>query len=662
MYSVAWGNDMSLVNRRLFLSGAGAGFLAAAIPARYAFAQGASPMPPAPTVEQWTKSPAVQHVTLSADGTHIAFIKEENGQKYIYDVDLRTKAFQPYAIGNVKVQSLAWIDATHLMLSTFTTGKEDMFAGGRETFTLVTVYNLEKKTINVLFSRVENFKNIVMGGVRRIEIGGKAYLTAASYPLNGDENKCLYRFDLDNADKAVLLDRAPWDTEGWVMTPDGTLLARAMQHSKQKSWSLDYFTNGAWKEIFRQPADLSGPGLWGLARDGKSLIVSMPSGIEGGSYTYHEMSPDGKLSPPLLSDNLNQSPIFDPVTFRHCGFEHYDGWPELTYFDPAMQALYKKAQAAVDGYRMIIEDTADDPKKMVIYTEGDDDAGSYYFIDFNTGATTPVGSQYPQIAPEWITAKKLIKYKAGDGLEIEAYLTLPPNREPKNLPMIMHPHGGPQARDGLEIDWETQIYATLGYTVLQPNFRGSSGYGQDFVDAGHGEWGRKMQSDLSDGVRELVKQGIVDPKRVAIVGASYGGYAALAGAALDKGVYNCAVDVAGISDVKALLDSERPAGVDTEPASYRYLKRFLGDQTRLDEISPIKHVADVTIPVLIIHGKDDTVVPMGQSTSMTDAMKRSGKDITFVQYDHEDHWETNETARTDMMKVIVGFLKTHNPA
>ncbi len=610
----------------------------------------------------WARSPAVGHVTLSPDGSHIAFIKEMNGQKYIYDFELATKAFKTYAIGNVKVEGLFWLDQVHLVLSSFTTGKEEAFVGGRQTFSIVTVYNLEKKTTNALFSRVENFKNIVMGEVQGITYNGKLQITGASYPLNGDEFKVLYRFDLDDGDKAYVMDRAPWDTEGWVLTPQGAMIARSLHYHKQRAWTVEYYVNGTWKEIYRQPSDLSGPTLWGLARDGKSLLVSMPPNEEGGQYTYHEMSPTGSLSTPLEVQGDNVSPLFDPLTFRHSGFRSYDGWSERTYFDPAMQALYKKAQAAVDGYRMTIADTADDPSKMVIYTEGDDDAGSYYFIDFATGATITVGSMYPQIPVEWISAKKQITYKAADGLEIEAYLTLPPNKDAKNLPLIMLPHGGPQARDGIGLDWEAQTYASLGYAVLQPNFRGSDGYGLGFLSAGYGQWGRKMQTDLSDGVRELVKQGLVDRKRVAIVGASYGGYAALAGAALDTGVYNCAVDVAGISDVSALLDSERPVGADVEPASYRYLKRFLGDTTRLDEISPIKHISAIKIPVLIVHGKDDTVVPMGQSTAMASLMKQAGKDVTFVQYDHEDHWETNESARTDMMKVIVGFLAKYNPA
>lgn len=652
---------ISNMNRRVWLASAAATVAAGLLPLRANAAD--KDLPSAPTSDMWAKSPAVQHVTLLDDGSRIAYLKEASGQKTIYYVDLQTMKMSSILIGKAKVSSLEWLDPIHLMLTTFATDKEEVFAGGRETFAIQTVYNIEKMSTNTLLTRVENFKSFVIGDTYRIRKNGVTQVTASSYPVNFDETKVLFRFDLDNPDKYDIMDRAPWDTQEWVLTPEGDMVARSVYHRKLRVWSLEYRTGDAWKEIFRRPADLESPGLWGLAPDGRSLIVSIPAVEEGDGASIHEMSPDGQLSAPLLAHASNTVPIFDNYTWRHVGFSHYDGWSHPTYFDPTHQALYAKAQAAVEGYRMTIVDYTRDLTKVIIYTEGDDDAGSYYFVDFATGKTITIGSEYPQIPAEWIAAKTPMTYKAADGVAIEAYLTLPPGKSGKSLPLVVFPHGGPQARDGLGVDTEAQCYASQGYAVLQPNFRGSSGYGLNFVKAGYGEWGRKMQTDLSDGVRELVRQGTIDPARVCIVGASYGGYAALAGATIDTGIYRCAVDVAGISDCRALLDSERPAdGEESEPASYRYLKRFLGDPARLDEISPIKHVDKVSIPVLIVHGKDDTVVPFSQSTSMVTALKAAGKDVTFVQYDHEDHWETNEAARTDMLKTISAFIQKHNPA
>jgi dipeptidyl aminopeptidase/acylaminoacyl peptidase len=224
-------------------------------------------------------------------------------------------------------------------------------------------------------------------------------------------------------------------------------------------------------------------------------------------------------------------------------------------------------------------------------------------------------------------------------------------------------HGGPAAEDTAEFDWWSQALADQGYAVLQANYRGSS-LGWNFLSAGFGQWGRKMQSDLSDGVRYLVRLGIADPARVCIVGASYGGYAALAGAALDPGVYRCAVSVAGISDIKRWLQWETQQHLFS-PSVVRYWDRFLGVSGPRDPqvaaISPISHVDAVSIPVLLIHGRDDTVVPYEQSSAMLDALRHAGKQVELVPLKHEDHWLSSSETRRQMLEASVAFLRAHNP-
>jgi dipeptidyl aminopeptidase/acylaminoacyl peptidase len=233
------------------------------------------------------------------------------------------------------------------------------------------------------------------------------------------------------------------------------------------------------------------------------------------------------------------------------------------------------------------------------------------------------------------------------------------------LPLIVLPHGGPAARDTADFDWWSQALADQGYAVLQPNYRGSS-LNRHHLEAGFGQWGRKMQTDLSDGVRYLAKEGIIDPARVCIVGGSYGGYAALAGATIDPGVYRCAVSVAGLSDLKRMLQFTNDKHLYGGPeADLRYLDRFLGvkgpDDPALDAISPIKHVDDIKAPVLLIHGHDDTVVPFEQSQVMYDAMRHAGKDVQLVELAHEDHWLSKSETRLQMLQASVQFLRAHNP-
>jgi dipeptidyl aminopeptidase/acylaminoacyl peptidase len=216
-------------------------------------------------------------------------------------------------------------------------------------------------------------------------------------------------------------------------------------------------------------------------------------------------------------------------------------------------------------------------------------------------------------------------------------------------------------RETADFDWWGQALADQGYAVLQPNFRGSD-LSLQYVQAGFGEWGRKMQTDLSDGVRYLTKEGVVDPARVCIVGGSYGGYAALAGVTLDPGIYRCAVSVAGISDLNRML---KWVNEHHTQWAQRYWDRFMGvtgpGDPVLDAISPIKHLDAVNVPVLLIHGRDDTVVPSQQSSVMFDALRRARKDVEMVTLKNEDHWLSRSETRLQMLQSSVTFLRAHNP-
>jgi dipeptidyl aminopeptidase/acylaminoacyl peptidase len=286
-------------------------------------------------------------------------------------------------------------------------------------------------------------------------------------------------------------------------------------------------------------------------------------------------------------------------------------------------------------------------------------------VDLDAKRATGLGNTYLGVPPEGVSPVKSIRYKAKDGLEITANLTLPRGKDPKNLPLVVLPHGGPEVRDTPGFDWWSQALASRGYAVLQPNFRGSEGFGYDFVAAGFGQWGKAMQTDLSDGVRDLAAQGVVDPKRVCIVGASYGGYAALAGATLDTGVYRCAASIAGLSDLGRFLVDKQRLYEFSNNATLRYWLRFMGadglKDPDLTALSPAKLVNKVEVPILLIHGKDDTVVPYVQSTIMADALKRAGKPVELVTLNGEDHWLSSGATRLQMLTAVTAFLEKNNP-
>lgn len=636
---------------------------------RLALAQAAAPsgkLPPAPTVEQWAMSPQIENVALSPDGTQIAYIGETGDNKLLYHVDLKTKQNQAFNIGPTKVHSVFWIGDDHVAVTRSYPRKNVAYMGLRSSHTLATIYNVRDKSLVSLFQEQRTADGKVThdkpdgtwgGLLAPMRAGGKTYILADSYD-DDFEHRSLVRFVLDE-NHYDILDTGGAEVEGWIVAPDGRLFGRSEYYTDKATWTLSYYDNGHWRQILTRNADIDIPSVAGLSRDGQSLLVFLYTGAEKGHY--HDIDPSGKISDPIPTPTEDAAPLFDPVSGRHCGFSADENGITYHYYDPAMQALVGKAQKAVDGYRMAISDRADDPRTMIVYSEGDDDAGTYYLINFATGASLAIGSAYPDIAPEWITSKQAFTYKAGDGLDIPAFLTLPPNRDARALPLIVMPHGGPFAHDDISLDTEAQTFASQGYAVLQPNFRGSDGYGPAFLKAGYGEWGGKMQSDLSDGVKALVAKGTIDPKRVCIVGTSYGGYAALAGATIDQGVYNCAVDISGVSDVAAWLGLQRDYMSEVDSVGYNYMKRYLGnvDPAR---ISPVNLAAKASVPILVVHGRDDPRVPFKQSEAMVAALKSVGKDVTFLPLTNTDHNETNQAERVALMKAVVDFVQKHNPA
>jgi len=293
----------------------------------------------------------------------------------------------------------------------------------------------------------------------------------------------------------------------------------------------------------------------------------------------------------------------------------------------------------------------------------DTDPGNYYIFQPAAGVMQLFGRVNEKIDRQMLAPTSYVSYKARDGLDIPAYLTLPLGRDAKNLPLIIMPHGGPYGvRDSLEYDWQVQFLANRGYAVLQPNYRGSSSYGREFAKKGEGQWGRQMQDDLDDGMDWLAKQGTVDPKRVCIVGASYGGYAALWGATRNPERYRCAASFAGVTDIRGQLNYDKAFFAD--PKYQRdWQQRVRGEQGfDMDSISPLKQVARLRVPVLLGHGDADHNVPYRQSASYADALKSAGKPYEFYTYKDEGHgWSTKEH-RQDWLDHLDAFLAKYNPA
>lgn len=312
---------------------------------------------------------------------------------------------------------------------------------------------------------------------------------------------------------------------------------------------------------------------------------------------------------------------YEPATGKIIGVSYQDDRPRTKWFDPERQALQLKLDRALPEATNIVVDMSVDEKRYLVWSGGASDPGVFFLLDRTTSKMHPVMQPY-SILPDHLASVRAVRYKARDGLDLPAYLTLPRGREAKNLPLILFPHGGPFARDDWTFDPLVQFFANRGYAVLQPEFRGSTGYGKAFVTKGYGEFGKKMQDDLDDGVDWLVKSGQVDPKRVCIVGASYGGYAAMWGAIRNPEKYRCAASWAGVSDLDAMLRYDRKLFSATR--YFREWRAKVADDGKSDlaAVSPIKFADKLKVPLLIGHGEDDDTVPVKQSRLMVTALPR----------------------------------------
>jgi dienelactone hydrolase len=303
-----------------------------------------------------------------------------------------------------------------------------------------------------------------------------------------------------------------------------------------------------------------------------------------------------------------------------------------------------------------------DRQVWLIQAQGPTIPPTFYVYDLSTAQITAVASTHPRVPRARLAPSRVVEYVSRDGTALWGYLTALPGDGAR--PLVVLPHGGPEARDDFDYNMLVQYLASRGYAVFQPNFRGSEGSGRSFAEAGRRQWGLRMQDDVTDGVAHLAQSGVADASRVCIVGASYGGYAALAGGAFTPDLYRCVVSVAGVSDLLAVLTDERQ-GRGRNSTSYAYWVQVIGDpardRTALDATSPARHADNFRAPVLLIHGRADGIVYVEQSEVMRDALQRAGRQVRYVEFEDEGHyWGNWEPAnRQRLLEEIGGFLAEH---
>lgn len=439
----------------------------------------------------------------------------------------------------------------------------------------------------------------------------------------------------------------------------GAILARSRYSGDRIFFEVRADTQSRYRQVADFPANDPGWTFLSFAADDENLYLI--SNEE--NYSLHTLNVrTGELSKPLHEiEGEFGSLIMSYDRAKLYGLYYTTEKTHYHWFDDARGRLQAQIDASLPGKENFVVSTTEDEQLMIIHSSSDRDPGSYYLFDRRAPRLMAMGKVNRHLDPQKLSPMEPIQFTARDGLTIHGYLTRPAGSGDKNLPLIINPHGGPYGiRDYWGYNKEVQFLASRGYAILQINYRGSGGYGKKFLDAGKREWGGKMQDDLTDAVQWAIAQGIADPERIAIYGASYGGYAALAGIVFTPELYRCAINYVGVSDLGLITSwGHRSGGVGSEI----FYREWVGDDKAYQHSrSPVNFVERIRVPSLHAYGSNDPRVDIKHWTRLESKLKSHGKVYEAIVENKEGHGFDNETSRIAFYRRMEAFLAKHMPA
>jgi dipeptidyl aminopeptidase/acylaminoacyl peptidase len=466
----------------------------------------------------------------------------------------------------------------------------------------------------------------------------------------------VYRINIYTKDRSVVQhfkkDVRDWRTDqqdrvriGTMFNPTTTAITTLLYDLQKKEWKK------VWQAKPFAYASLVEPMGFGLDPD----ILYVRADHNGRNAIFRvDVSRDDPPMELLARDDkydINGSLIYSRKTRDVIGVYHGEAKDSRIYWNEKYKRFQMAVNKALPDTTNYLIDFSRDERRYIVYSSSDTVPGKYFLGDRDRKFLGVIANTYPQLEGKLQGSKK-VTYTARDGQKIEAYITLPAGyREGTPCPAVIFPHGGPMVRDYGGFNYWTEFFASKGIAVLQPNFRGSSGYGREFAEEAVQSFGLTMQDDLTDAAKWLIEEKIADPERIAIAGASYGGYAALMGAVKTPDLFRCAISFAGIGDLNALLKSSQGY------LNYGVARKQLGtDKKQLKAVSPLYHIEKIKIPILLGHGNEDRTVPVDQSREMAEELKKEKKVYTYVELDKGDHSLSLQNNRHKFFEAMDRFL------
>ena len=607
-------------------------------------------------VEHFFQNPRFTGMQLSPDGTHVAALAPVNGHRNVVVVRLADRQAQVATrLDDIDVRGFFWATNERLVFTVDSDGNESfgLYAvdkdGSRDRALIEPARGvaLVQRSSNVI-DPLENDPDHIL-----ITYNDRNLF----YPD-------VYELDIQNgAKRRVTI--PPGNPQSWLADHDGVVRFVAVEGGRPRDLVSRYMyredEDSDWVELFE--GHYFDRGWYPLAFTSDNLKLYVASNLEGDSKAIYVYD----LATKQMEEKIFSVEGYDVTDIvlsrtQHeiVSIEYADTLPRRHLVENEWKTIYEAIDIALPGTRNIITSMTDDEQRMIIAAVSDKDPGTYYFYDRETNALEFFAERMPWLEPDTMAAMEPISYAARDGETINGYLTLPVDRaEGEPVPLIVHPHGGPYGiRDHWQFNRDIQFLANRGYAVLQMNFRGSGGYGKRFVDIGYKRWGLEMQHDVTDGVNWAIDQGIADPDRVCIYGASYGGYVALAGITQTPDLYQCAINYVGVADLEMLERWTRPF-----EAYEAWFDTAIGnpdeDEERLIATSPLNHVEKIQVPVLVVHGEQDNRVEIGQTRRLLRAFRQQEVEHEVLIKRDEGHGFRKEENNLELYTLMDGFLKEH---
>jgi len=598
-------------------------------------------------LEDFFKNPEKSGFQLSPEGNYISYMKpweEGNRRMNIYVKSMSSNdEFQLTYEKDRGIYGYFWLNESRIAYVKDEGGDENIHIyaidiDGKNEIDLTPFENIKAGIIDDL----EDDKNLMIIQLNKRD--------ARIYDV--------YRLDV-NTGKLDMIAENPGNISSWMTDNEGKIRIAITTDGVNSSMLYRKDENSEFKEILKTNFKESVSPLF-FTFDNKELYVS--SNRHGDKSSIYKFDLDKGIETDLVFEhkevdvyNLMKSKKRKIIT----GVSFYTDKQNYKFYDSWRRDLQYSLEKHLPGLEVRVSGLNKNETKAIVSTFSDRSPGTYYYYDINKDILTKLADLSPWLDPNDMSEMRPIQYKSRDGLTIHGYLTIPVGYKAENLPVVVNPHGGPWARDYWGFSPETQYLANQGYAVFQMNFRGSTGYGRDFWESSFKQWGKTMQDDITDGVNWLIDEGIANPDKIAIYGASYGGYATLAGLTFTPELYACGVDYVGVSSLFTFLESMPPYWEIYRDMMYEMVGHPEKDKELLTSSSPLLNIDKIKSPLFIAQGANDPRVKKSESDQIVDALKKKGIDIPYMVKDNEGHGFYNEENQFDFYKSMGDFLEKY---